>query len=297
MKNIFLERYKKLGQDIDPDNVVRKLSIRINTLKVGDEDIIKRLKKKKILLENVEGIKHGYRIQNENLDFSLASTPEYLQGQIYIQGIASQIPPIILDPKPNETILDMCAAPGSKTTQLAQLMDNKGKIIALDIRSDRLEALRNNLSRCGVKNTITYNKDAAYANDIDLKFDKILLDAPCSGNFVTDKEWLEKRTLEDINSKPKLQKKLLKSAFSCLKPNGILVYSTCSLEPEEDEFVIDWALKNLDIKLEQIDIKIGSDGLTNPFGEQLDPEIAKTRRLWPNLTNTQGFFIAKIRKI
>ena len=121
-------------------------------------------------------------------------------------------------------------------------MENKGIIIALDINNLRLLSLRNNLERMGVKNTIIYQKDARFVSDLGIKFDKILLDAPCSGNFAADGKWLEKRTLEDIKNISKVQKQLIAAAVEVLKENGELVYSTCSLEPEEDEFIVDWAL-------------------------------------------------------
>ena len=108
-------------------------------------------------------------------------------------------------------------------------------------------------------------------------------------------KWFEKRDINGIRQNAEMQKKLLQAAVSVLKKNGVLVYSTCSLEPEEDEMVIDWALKNLPLKLEPVST-IGSNGLTNVFGKNLDNEIKKTRRLWPHKTFTQGFFIAKLRK-
>ena len=183
----------------------------------------------------------------------------------------------------------MCAAPGSKTTQAAARMHNCGRIVAIDSNSPRLSALGNNLERCGVKNVVVYQKDAVFVADMGMKFDKILLDAPCSGNFMIDKDWFEKRTTADIKSMSRVQKGLLAAAVKALNPEGMIVYSTCSLEPEEDEEVIEWALSNLPVKLAQIDLEIGDEGLT-----------AKTklcRRFWPDKTGTQGFFIAKLNLV
>jgi len=194
-------------------------------------------------------------------------------------------------------VLDMCAAPGSKTTQLAMMMNNKGKIIALELNNPRLPSLQNNLERCGVTNTIVYKKDARYADDLNLQFGKILLDAPCSGNFANDESWLEERKLEDLKQMSKTQRQLLESALNVLKPNGVLVYSTCSLEPEENELNIDWLLKaHKNVSLEKINLEIGDPGLTNAFGKELNKEISKCKRLWPYKTGTQGFFLARIRK-
>jgi len=192
--------------------------------------------------------------------------------------------------------LDMAAAPGGKTTQMAQYMDNKGVLIALDKEDFRLKALKNNLERLGIANCIVYKKDGQSVSDFGLKFDKILLDAPCSGNFIADKKWFDRKSIRGFKEMTELQKKLLKSAVSVLKDNGTLVYSTCSMEPEDNEIVIDWALKNLPVKLENIDLKIGTHAITEFEGQRFDSEIKKCVRIVPYLTNTQPFFIVKITK-
>jgi len=290
--NLFLERYKALGEEFEPDTIILKPSLRINTLKITDEVLIKRINAQ---LVRIPFLKHGYHYESS---YAVGAMPEYLQGYYYLQEAASQLPAEVLDPRPGELVLDMCAAPGSKTTHLAMLMNNKGKIIALDANNPRLPSLQNNLERCGVANTIVYKKDARYADDFKMMFDKILLDAPCSGNFAIDNNWLEERKVEDLKQASKIQKQLLETAINVLKPNGTLVYSTCSLEPEEDELVINWMLeKNDNIELEKIDKDIGDTGLTNVFGEKLRPALALCKRLWPHKTGTQGFFLAKVRKL
>jgi NOL1/NOP2/sun family putative RNA methylase len=283
LMNFFLKRYKDLGHDIDPEKISIKQSIRFNTLKISEQELIKRLREKNIRLTKISFTDFGYYVEAE---FSLSSTPEYLQGYYYIQEAASQLPAQVLDVKPGETVLDMCAAPGSKTTQLAQYMQNKGCIVALDSNISRLAALKNNIERCGVKNCLVYHKDSCFVSDINKKFDRILLDAPCSGNFTTDPGWFDKRTIEGIISLTKNQKSLLRAAVSVLKPGGTIVYSTCSLEPEENEEVIEWALSNLPIKLLPISLKIGDSGLTE--------KTTLCKRFWPEKTGTQGFFIAKL---
>lgn len=290
--NQFLKRYKKILGDVSGLKKV-KLSdtIRVNTLRISEKDFIKRFSKK-AKLEKIVFTDFGYKVNNAK--FSIGSTPEYLQGFYYIQEAAAQLPVKILEPK-NEFVLEIGAAPGGKTTQLAQYMKNKGKIVAVDIDNKRLMALKNNLERCDIKNCIIYKKDGRYISDFKLKFDKILLDAPCSGNFITDRKWFDKRTLEGIEKRSILQKALFASALSVLRKNGIIIYSTCSLEPEENEFVVDWALRSFKIRLEEVNT-IGDPGLVF-FKKSLNPEIRKCRRLWPHKTGTQGFFIAKIRKI
>jgi NOL1/NOP2/sun family putative RNA methylase len=289
--NNFLERYKELGEEFNPEEIKVKSSLRINTLKIKPAELIKRINAR---LTKISFLQNGY--YHESI-YAVGAMPEYLQGYYYLQEAASQLPAEILAPEENDLVLDMCAAPGSKTTQLAMMMNNKGRIIALELNNPRLPSLQNNLERCGVTNVIVYKKDARYADDLKLMFDKILLDAPCSGNFANDEKWFEERKVENLKLISKTQKQLLEAAINVLKPNGILVYSTCSLEPEENELNIDWLLKNHnDIILETISISIGDKGLTNVFGQELSPEIAKCKRLWSHKTGTQAFFIAKIRK-
>jgi NOL1/NOP2/sun family putative RNA methylase len=290
----FLSRYEELGQKFLPKEVSMRRALRVNTLKIKAQEIEKRLRKNGINLEKVPFLDNGYFYESK---FSLGSTPEYLQGYYYLQEAASQIPAEELNPKEGELVLDMAASPGSKTTQIAQMMNNKGAIVALDNDRRRLESLKNNLERLSVTNTIILRKDAKYVEDLKLKFDKILLDAPCSGNFCIEPGYFTKRTLNDLHQKSKTQKDLLEAGIKVLKSGGLMVYSTCSLEPEEDEMVIDWVLsKHPEITLEALNIKIGDPGVTNVFGKELRKEIALTRKFWPHKTGTEGFFVAKLRK-
>jgi NOL1/NOP2/sun family putative RNA methylase len=208
----------------------------------------------------------------EKAKFSPGSSVENLLGYYYIQGAASQIPASLLEPKETDLVLDCCAAPGGKATHLSQLMKNKGVIIALDKKSQRLIALKNNLERMRCRNVVVYNIDALNVSSLNLKFDKILLDAPCSGNFTQEPGWFEKRDLEGIKGNAENQKKLLKACFDVLKPGGAIVYSTCSLEPEENEENAKWFEKNFDVKM------------------------IMQKRYWPSEKN-QGFYVVKfVRK-
>ncbi len=279
----FLKRYKEFGHDIVPENIGIRQSIRINTLKISEKDCVSRLKKKGVHLERIPFLKHGYWVSSS---FNLVSTQEYLQGYYYIQEAASQVPVEVLNPVSSDKVLDMAASPGSKTTQLAQRMGNKGTIIALESNRFRIPKLVNNLERLGVKNTIVYHKDARYASDLGLEFDKVLLDAPCSGNFTQDRDWFAKRSLSDLPVMAKLQRSLLAVAVDVLRSGGVLVYSTCSLEPEENEQVIEWALENLPVSLEKTGLSVGESGLTE--------KTVLCRRFWPDTSGTQGFFVAKL---
>jgi len=222
----FLERYKQLGQNIVPEKIKIPQTLRINTLKIKPEVLLKRLKRESVNLVKVPFLDFGYYV--ESSEFSVGASVEHLMGYYYIQETAAQIPVQLLKPNKADLVLEMSAAPGGKTTQLAQYMENEGVIIALDNHNLRLTTLRNNLERLGIKNTILYQMDAQFADDLNLKFDKILLDAPCSGNFCIDKDWFDKRKEDDLRKVSKKQKQLLRTAINILKPNGELVYSTCS---------------------------------------------------------------------
>jgi len=292
INNNLVKRYKSLGYECRL--VTLKRSLRINTLKIDEDELVLRLKKLGVKLTKIYYVDYGYYYES---DFSLGAISEYLQGYYYLQEAASQLPPQVLNPKHEEIVLDMCAAPGSKTTEIAQYMQNKGTLVALDSDPRRLFALKNNIERCGVTNTMLYKKDSRFVFDLGLQFDKILLDAPCSGNYAIEEDFFIKKSVDGIRERSRLQKELLKSAVKVLKKGGTLVYSTCSLEPEENEMNVDWLLEKYhDIKLEDSGLKIGDPGLTEVFGKKLNPEISKCRRFWPTKTDTEGFFIAKLVK-
>lgn len=291
--NFFLDRYRLLGGIVKP--IELKQSIRVNTLAMPENSIVSRLKSLGVELSKIHYTKFGYFIDKSR--FSVGAIAESLLGYYFLQGSASQIPVEILDLKPNELVLDCCASPGGKTTQLAQFMDNKGTIIALEKQKHRIPALLNNLERMHCHNTIAFHMDALKAERLNLEFDKILLDAPCSGNFASEPNWFEMhRNFNTISNRAVLQRDLLSAVLKVLKKDGILVYSTCSLEPEEDELNMQWLLDNNKVKLEKIN-SIGDPGITNVFGRKLNPQIANCRRLWPHKTGTDGFFIAKVRKL
>ena len=138
--------------------------------------------------------------------------------------------------------------------------------------------------------------DATKAAMLGMKFDKILLDVPCSGNYAGDQNWFKKRSLQGILKNVPIQRKLITTALSVLKPGGALVYSTCSLEPEENELNIHWMLDNHKVAIEPITTTVGDPGLTNFMGKRLNEKIGQCRRFWPHKTQTEGFFVAKVRK-
>src|SRR3989344_125211 len=258
-KQKFIERYSKLT-DIDSFiticNTFLRRSIRVNTLKISVEELKNRLEKDWALTQ-IPWCSEGFWIKHKREERrDIGNLLEHTLGYFYVQEAASMIPPVVLSPSLHSTVLDMAAAPGSKTTQLAAIMKNTGILVANDNDYSRLNALSINLERCGVSNAII---TLMQGKNFDVKFDYILLDAPCSGSGTIRKSAKTVR-IWNINMIKKLannQKQLIETAFNCLKENGTLVYSTCSLEPEEDEGVIDWLLNKFDnAKLEDININI-----------------------------------------
>lgn len=153
--------------------------------------------------------------------------------------------------------------------------------------------MANHLERCHISNTVVYNLDARQAASLNRSFDRILLDVPCSGNFAADEQWFDRRTLKDIEQNARVQKEIIAAATKGLAADGEIVYSTCSLEPEEDELNMNWAIKNLDLRIQKIDC-FGENGLAEVFGRKLDSSVAYCRRIWPG--ETQGFFVCKLKK-
>lgn len=290
----FLKRYSELGASFNPKAVSVRPCLRVNTLKVSEKKLVSILKRKKVVLEKVPFLDNSYFFE---ADFSLGSTPEYLQGFYYLQEAASQLPVKVLSPSKVDLVLDMAASPGSKTTQISQLMDNSGVVVALDTEHKRLKSLINNLERLSISNVLVYKKDARFVKDLGLKFDKVLLDAPCSGNFCVEPNYFSKRSLQDLKQRGRLQRELLHAGLDVLNSGGVLVYSTCSLEPEENEFVIDKVLSERDdVSLESTGLTVGVPGVTEAFGLSLDKSLSLSRRLWPHLSGTEGFYIAKFKK-
>ncbi len=304
IKKGFEERYKSLLKE-DYDKFIYyslkylRRSIRVNTLKISVEKLKRRLEKDWIL-EQIPWCKEGFWIQHKNERRDIGNLIEHQLGYIYVQEAASMIPAIVLDPKPEEIVLDMAAAPGSKTTHIASLMKNQGIIIANDYKHERLVMLGMNLQRCGVTNTIITLMDARKMRNINILFDKILLDAPCSATGAIRKSYkaLEMWNPKGIIALSRLQKQMISVAIELLKPNGILVYSTCSLEPEENEEVIDFALNHYNLKVEEIDLNIKRAQPVLEFNnKRYNPEIKKCLRIYPQDNDTEGFFVAKLRKI
>ncbi|MCW4010690.1 MAG: RsmB/NOP family class I SAM-dependent RNA methyltransferase [Candidatus Bathyarchaeota archaeon] len=288
-KEFFANRYRQLGwsfREVEP-----RQAIRINQVNAKGKNLPERLRSLGVELEKIPFLKEGYWVGKSRV--SAGATAEYLLGLYSIQEAAAQIPATLFAGVKGKTVLDACAAPGGKTTQLADLMGKGSVIVALDVNKQRLAALANHLERCHVRCCVVYRLDARQASSLDLKFDRILLDVPCSGNFVSDPKWFSRRTLVDVQRNSKVQREILTEAANCLAPNGEIVYSTCSLEPEEDELNMDWAVKTLGLQIQVVNC-LGEDGLTAVYGQKLDDSVSRCRRIWPG--ETQGFFVCKLKK-
>jgi NOL1/NOP2/sun family putative RNA methylase len=289
-KDFFVHRYQQLGWRFT--DVKLRQAIRINIMNAGKTaSFLTRLRSIGIEIEKIPFLDQGYWISQSR--FSMGATTEYLLGLYSIQEAAAQIPVGLFKGLEGKKVLDACAAPGGKTVQLADKMHNTGAIIALDVRKQRLIALANQLERCRVKNAVVYKLDARRASQLGTRFDRILLDMPCSGNIAADKDWFRRRTINDVERNAALQRGILTEAVKKLNENGEIIYSTCSLEPEENELNIDWAVRNLVVQVEDIDC-YGQKGLTDVFGKHLDSSVAKCRRIWPE--QTQGFFVCKLKQ-
>lgn len=233
----------------------------------------------------------------------MGATPEYLAGHYMIQGASSMLPVMALAPQENEKILDMCAAPGGKSSHIAAIMKNTGVLFSNDLNRERIHAIVGNFHRMGIVNSVVTNINGIEFKKTMSGFDRVLLDAPCTGTGVVSKDQSVKtsKTKVDIQRCYNLQRKLILSAIDCLssksKTGGYLVYSTCSILPEENEWVIDYALKKRHVKLVPTGADFGVEGFTSYGAHRYHPSMKLTRRYYPHTHNMDGFFVAKLQKI
>ncbi|MBR9699551.1 NOL1/NOP2/sun family putative RNA methylase [Candidatus Woesearchaeota archaeon] len=307
IKDKFKKRYELLT-DWEPFKEYSlsflRRSIRVNTLKISVEEVKKRMEKV-WQLDPIPWCKEGFWIDHkgkgEDYRRDVGNTREHQLGYIYIQEAASMIPPLVLEPRPGELILDMCAAPGSKSTQIAQYMENRGALVTNDLTGARMAALGINLQRMSTTNTIVTMMKGQWFAKAGIEFDRILVDAPCSGTGTIRKS-LKTLRIWNPNMVKKIageQRRLIDTAFNCLKEKGTMVYSTCSLEPEENEGIIDFLLQRYgNAKLETVSLKglKSSPSILEFEGRSYNEEIEKCLRIWPQDNDTEGFFVAKIRK-
>ncbi|SNR31722.1 RsmB/NOP family class I SAM-dependent RNA methyltransferase [Halorubrum vacuolatum] len=225
----------------------------------------------------------------------------HFHGWTHGQEEVSILPGLALDPQPGDRVWDACAAPGSKTTQIAAAMDDEGTIVANDANLGRLSALRHNTERLGITNVVVTNQDARNYSTKPLafdEFDRALVDAPCSceGTCRKNPDVLDEWTLEHVEAVAGIQKGILTRAVRMTKPGGTVVYSTCTFAPEENEAVLDHVLDQVDCEIVPCDLPVKAvPGVTEWDGETYDPSVELARRIYPHHNDTGGFFCAKLR--
>jgi 16S rRNA (cytosine1407-C5)-methyltransferase len=286
-----------------------KSTIRINGLKGNANRTVGLLKKRSIQLTDIPWAPNTYFVGNRDKS-ELSQLEEYADGKFYIQDLSSILATLVLDPKVEDKILDMCSAPGSKTTHIADITKNKAEILANELELSRTNSLRNVVEQFGATNVrITLSDGRDFGKKYPDYFDKVLLDAPCSGEgriYLRGPKPLRFWSIKKVNFSTKLQKELIESAFITLKTGGTLIYSTCTLEPEENEGVVTDLLNNhRNAKLIDIDIVKQksfenfkhrlTSGISKWSGNTYHKDIHRSIRIIPS-SEMMGFYIAKITK-
>ncbi|XP_038140467.1 probable 28S rRNA (cytosine(4447)-C(5))-methyltransferase isoform X1 [Cyprinodon tularosa] len=286
---------------LEANEIQRPVTIRTNTLKTRRRDLAQALINRGVNLDPLgKWSKVGLVIYDSSVP--IGATPEYLAGHYMLQGASSFLPVMALSPQEGELVLDMSSAPGGKTSYIAQLMRNTGVIVANDANADRLKSVVGNLHRLGVTNAVVCNYDGRQFPKVMGGFDRVLLDAPCSGTGVIAKDPAVKTSKDeaDILRSAHLQKELILSAIDSVNAasssGGYLIYCTCSIMVEENEWVVDYALKKRNVKLVPTGLDFGKEGFTSFKKYRFHPSLKLTRRFYPHSHNMDGFFVAKFKK-
>lgn len=286
LKDLLIEQYgEKISAKIENGyKAQRPVTLRVNNLKTSLEKAKEKLDEAQIEYETISWYEKALIIKNVREE-EIRKLEIYENGEIYLQSLSSMLPPIILEPKAGENILDMTAAPGGKTTEIAALTENKAYITACEKNKIRAERLKFNLQKQGVKSANIMVEDARKLSDY-FSFDKILLDAPCSGSG-TENIFDKNFSKELVERSVKFQEELLSKALKILKPGGEMVYSTCSILKQENEKVLERVLSKGNAQIEAITVQ---------DIEVLPSKIAGTITVCPT-ENYEGFFVAKIKKL
>ena len=301
----FLERVRKIVPKEKFEEIKRSffepkdVSFRVNRLK-GSDEVIKSLRE--LEPKRFEALDGVYFVDSSKKEL-LSRSEAFINGKVYIQNISSILAVEALSPKEGEKVLDLASAPGGKSLLIAQKMKNRGWISAVEPKKDRFFRLKRNIQTFGGEIIHTYNKDGRAIGKIcPLMFDKVLLDAPCSSEakfHIQNPKSFAFWSLRKIKESQKLQKRLILSAWNSLKVGGVMVYSTCSFAPEENEEVVDFLLKKEPkAKIEKINLPIEEfqNGLTSWNKKSFDESLKLSVRVLPDRL-LDGFFIAKIRKV
>jgi NOL1/NOP2/sun family putative RNA methylase len=294
-----LERYEPLVDDFAAfsDACERPLPsvVRVNTLKTTVERARRALDEAGIAYDPVDWHPGLFR-----LDAQPGTNWPYVHGWLHGQEEVSAVPARVLDPDPGERVWDACAAPGSKTTQIAALMDDRGVVVATDDNLGRISALRSNAERLGVTGVAITNEDA---RNHSLKpfggreYDRALVDAPCSceGTIRKNPDTLEDWSLDHVEGIAGAQKGILRRAVQATREGGTVVYSTCTFAPEENEAVLDYVLGEEPCQVVACALPLAAaPGVTEWQGREYDAQVREARRIYPHLNDTGGFFCAKL---
>ncbi len=310
-KDYMVERYYKIFGDW---GVVEELLksfdkplhsvVRCNTLKVRDCGYLaKRLGLLGYSLSPIGWCDYAFKVLSSGL-IALGATHEFLVGMYYLhRGSATLLPPLILQPNADDVVLDVAAGPGGKTTHISQIMRNDGVVVAVDVNRGKVRALRSNLERLGVYNVVVMRADGREVLKLfgEGFFDKVLLDAPCTGEGLIqiDKSRKVRTEVRDLANAAYLQYELLMTSLRCVRSGGYLLYSTCSIAPEEDEFVVDAVIRDFK-EVEVVDIPKLLDfspGLTEYHRMRFSDELRRCVRVFPHIHGMEGFFICLLRRL
>jgi len=295
-----LDRYRPLVEEFEAFRAAcaRPLGyvVRVNPLKASVDRVREAYREAGV---DHEPVAWHDRLLRVDTDSPGASWP-YVHGWVYPQEEVSTLPVLALDPRPGETVLDTCAAPGSKTTQVAAAMEDRGTLVANDSNLGRLAPLRSNAQRLGVTNAVVTHRDARnlsmdpFAVDA---FDRVLVDAPCSceGTIRKNPDALTEWSREYVDSVAALQRDILRRAVAVTRPGGTVVYGTCTFAPEENEAVVDAVLGERDCRLVDLDLPLATEpGVREWQGTTFDPSLERAARVYPHHNDTGGFFCAKL---
>ena len=277
------------------------LVFRVNTLKTNKREIFKIAKKYSWILKSLKFSPIAYEVSPESNNFE--KIPEYGKGYFYVQQASSMLSVIALNPKPGEKILEIGAAPGSKTTQIASMTNNKGVLIANEVSLGRISILSTNLQRCGVTNTLVIRQTGESLCKklvkLNIRFDKVLADVPCSGEGTirSSPKTVQMFSENLIKNLSNTQKYLATNALKVLKLGGDLIYSTCTHAPEENEAIISYLLDNFPVEIQKIELPLKTrPGITKWKDREYNKDVSQCVRIYPQDNNTEGFFIAHLKK-
>ncbi len=296
-----LERYREVIRDwsafLEANHSPEPVTLRVRRGLTGVAPLAARLRQRGFELTGVPGLEDYLQVVGGPT--SVAQTLEHWLGLFHVQQAVMALPSLALTPEPGERVLDLCAAPGGKTAHLAELMDDRGPLVAVDPKEKRLRGLMGNIFRLGHTNVLVVAADGRELPG-GASFDRVLVDAPCSaeGNFRRQKGHLPARTAEFQHYVTGLQEALLRRAIRLTRPGGRVVYSTCTYAPEENEAVVNRVLADEPVELEPIALEVPhAPGLTRWGGERYAAELERAWRVYPQHLDSGGMFMARLRRL